>query len=102
MGAAVAIVASGLLIADQQEKARADAKKQSDAAAQRQKELADQQAAELSRRRRETDANAARDAARQRQLALTTGAVGPADTILTGPLGLQGQPNLAEKTLLGQ
>lgn len=44
----------------------------------------------------------AQQAARKRQKALQAGAQGRRDTILTGPLGLPGQAETANKTLLGQ
>jgi len=42
-----------------------------------------------------------RDVARRRQRAASVGASGRRDTILTGPLGLQGQSQSARKTVLG-
>lgn len=51
--------------------------------------------------KRDEDQSAAANAARDRQRMATAGNVGRRSTILTSPLGLQGEPETARPTLLG-
>ena len=93
LGAGAAVYSS-----NQQASQARQAQEQSMAAqANLEKQFTDRQANEESAQ----NAIETRDAAQRRQKNLAIGAGGRQDTILTGPLGVAGEPATGSKTLLG-
>lgn len=102
--AAVAIAAGGTAYQiSESKKQQKEAKKEMERQRARQNELDDEAKRRLENEESEERGIATRNAARNRQRALAAGAQGRRDTILTSPLGVQGEAApTAGKTLLGQ
>jgi hypothetical protein len=86
-----------------------EARKSSDALAKSNEAFANKQKADLEKRKKDEAAAAAKEKAqgsqqnaRARQRALSAGAYGRSDTIITGPLGVTSYMPPAAKTALGQ
>lgn len=101
-GLAIAGASTGYTISSG-ERARSESKKAANEQDKRQKQLEASLANQQQTQETEAASNTARDAARNRQRQRSAGATGRRDTILTGPLGLQGSGGAYPgKTLLGE
>ena len=96
--AAAAAIPTAIVSSSQQSKA---AKSAAGNQANQQRSLEDQLYGQRAGAESEAKATEARDLAKARQANLAVGAGGRPDTILTGPLGVAGNPSGAQKTLLG-
>lgn len=85
----------------QYESQRKEAKAQRDDQEQKQLALAGEADAKMKDEQAQADAQRARSQARSRQRMGQAASQGRAGTILTSPLGVQGQPEAGGKTLLG-
>lgn len=100
IGVGIAAIGTGYSInaaEEAKDKANSDAAKQEKQA----KELADAEAARQALEETASKDQELQKDARQRQKRLSAGGMGRRDTILTGPLGVTGDPQTTAKTTLG-
>ena len=104
IGGIIAIAATAVstsVSASQSGKARKQASSQFEQQKQKQDKLEADQKARIAGEESAQKSLDTRNAARNRQGNLAAGAGGRRDTILTGPLGVTGNPSGEQKTLLG-